>query len=283
MSYYECKKCKYHTKLKSDMKRHLNKVIKCYNEDELNIISLNLINDNKKMNKNLICNLCSKSFSRIDSLNRHKKSYCKNIHNKNIISDDNLNNINIQNNIDKQININIEKQVNNFFILDKKELNIRSFDDSWNLEHFDNYMKLFILISKTKFTDFLSEVLKNKENLNVIVEKNSESGLVYKNDSNMYVKLNTDEILNQSMHKIYEHLQKIYDEYLNNELKPSNNIDKHFLESIKNAEKTINIKYNDYVKNNEIKKQVDNCLLNIYSEKKEDALEIAHNIKKLGY
>ena len=99
----------------------------------------------------------------------------------------------------------------------------------------------------------------------------------------MYVKLNTDEILNQSMHKIYEHLQKIYDEYLNNELNPSNNIDKHFLESIKNAEKTINIKYNDYVKNNEIKKQVDNCLLNIYSEKKEDALEIAYNIKKLGY
>jgi len=298
MSYYECKRCKYRTKLKSDMKRHLNRAIKCgkdldaynYTDNELNNISLTIIKD-EKLIKNTVCDKCNKNFSRIDSLNRHKRMYCKdldknldnkNLDNKNLdnkISNNNQNqnNLNVQNNIDKQININIEKQVNNFFILDKKDFDIKSFDDNWNIEHFDNYIKLFILLSKTKFTDFLLEVLKNKENLNVILEKNSESGLVYKTDN--YVKLKTNEILDKSMHKIYEHLQKIYDEYKESDF----NIEQHFFDSMKITEETITNKYNDYIKNNDIKKQVDNCLLNIYNDKKDFALELANNIKKLGY
>ena len=305
MSYYRCKRCNYKTKLKSDMKRHLTKQIKCgkdldayqYTDEELINISLTLIKEQKeekdknnniedKNEKNIRCDYCKKDFSRIDSLNRHKRSYCKHIildDVKNDIKHEIHNNIDKQLNVEKVVNINIEKQVNNYFILDKKDFNIKSFDSNWNIEHFDNYIKLFILLSKTKFTDFLSEVLKNKENLNVILEKDCDSGLVYKNDSDMYVKLKKNEILNQSMHKIYEHLQKLYDEYLNNDENPDMNIENHFLESIKMAEKSTINKYDDYIKNHDIKKQVDLCLLNIYNNKNDDALEIANNIKNLGY
>lgn len=285
MSYYECKRCKYITKLKSDMKRHLIRTVKCGIIDTPNEYTdkdnseLSLIKITNEKNKDLTCDICNKGFSRIDSLNRHKKSYCKKI-------DGMLNTINVQNNVEKQVNINIEKQVNNYFILDKKEFNMNSFEDNWNIEHFDNYIKLLILLSKTKFTDFLSEVLKNKENLNVILEKDNENGLIYKNDSEMYVKLQKNDILNKSMHKIYEHLQKIHDEYLNKELNNNQNMEQHFLDSIKIAEQTINNKYEAYINNNNIKEQVDSCLLNIYNNKSDDALEIANNInniKNLGY
>lgn len=89
MSYYECFKCKYNSKRITDMKRHLNRKIKCpkniesynYSDEELNNMSLILHNDESQTIKNNltknICNYCLKTFSRYDNLKRHQKAFCK--------------------------------------------------------------------------------------------------------------------------------------------------------------------------------------------------------------
>ena len=313
MSYYECKRCKYKTNTKTSMKRHLNRLKKCskdlesynYSDDEIMKLSLNIVIPEIK--NNLECIYCNKVFTRSDNLNRHKEKYCKNktlnqlpeenCHTNNI--DNNIDkkesNVNIQNiekqvNIDKQINvdkqINIDKQVNNYIIIDNKQIQLKGFDDEWNIEHLDNYLKLLLLLSKTKYTDFLSEVLKNHDNLNVILDKESESGLFYKNNSDMYVKLTINEILNNSMRKIYEHIQKMYDEYLCKDSNKSLNIEKHFLESIEKEKNISNTKYDNYVNDNTLQKNVNDILIDIFNKNKDDALKIAqtiNNVEKLGY
>ena len=137
-----------------------------------------------------------------------------------------------------------------------------------------------MLLSKTKYTDFLTEVMKNKENLNIIVDKNSESGLVYKNESEMYVKLKMKEILEQSMVKLNDQLQKLFNECLDNEC----NMHEDFINLIKEEKNNNNIKFSDYMSDISLKHNVNSLLLDIFSKKKEDAINVAKDIcNKLEY
>jgi hypothetical protein len=147
----------------------------------------------------LTCIHCKKIYSRLDSLNRHKL-ICKKANNEL----DSLNTV-ITNEYEYN-NKNVFIEYNNF--------NLKSFDEDWSIEHIDHYLKLFILLSQTKYTDFLKEVMKNKENLNIILEKNSDSCLIYKNKTEGYVKIKINELFERLMVKINEQLQKIFNEYL---------------------------------------------------------------------
>ena len=275
-----CARCKYKTKLKSDMKRHLTRQLKCgkdldsynYTDEEIMEKSLTLIHDNENNdNKNkLECEHCGKIYSRTDSLNRHKKNNCK----KNCGQ---LNNqtTNIQY-INNHTNIQNNNNNNNIIIINNNPniYNLKPFDEDWSTEHFDNYIKSFILFSNTKYTDFLSEILKNNENLNVIVEKDSESGLVYKNENEMFVKMKVNEILSQSMNKIYEQIQKMIDEVLS-----TKNLQHHFVGSLRREKMYNDSKYEGYVKDSNTKSKVDQLLLDIFSKKKDDAIHIARTIE----
>ena len=93
MSYYECYRCKYRSRRITDMKRHLNKKVKCpkniesynFTEEELMNMSLLLHNDNYFIENNInkedlkknICTFCFKVFSRPDNVKRHQKNFCK--------------------------------------------------------------------------------------------------------------------------------------------------------------------------------------------------------------
>ena len=85
-------------------------------------------------------------------------------------------------------------------------MGIKSFDEKWTTEHIDKYIKQLILLSEHKYTNLLTEILKNKENLNVIIDKESKYGLVYKNNSELFVNMKTKEIIDKSMEKLYEQL-----------------------------------------------------------------------------
>lgn len=272
-----CTRCKYKTKLKSDMKRHLNRQLKCgkdldcynYTDEEIITKSMTLMNDEKSTNdeNKLECEYCNKSFSRVDSLNRHKKNNCK----KNINTNNQTNNIQYINN-----QTNIQNNNNNIIIINNADrFNLKPFDEDWSTEHFDNYIKSFILFSNTKYTDFLSEILKNKDNLNVIVEKDSECGLVYKNESEMFVKMKVNEILSQSMNKIYEQIQKMMDGVLT-----TNNLQHHFIGSLRREKMYNDSKYEGYVKDSNTKSKVDQLLLDIFDKKKDEAIYIARNLEK---
>lgn len=256
MSYYECKRCKYTSKFKNDMRRHLNRVIKCgkeidaynYDDNELYNLSLNKIiikeEDEKKI---LTCTFCNKTYSRLDSLNRHKL-ICKKL----IIENDFLHDNNITNKI------------------------LKSFDEEWSIEHIDDYLKLYILLSQTKYTDFLKEIMKNDENLNIIVEKDNDYGLVYKKEYNNYIKIKLKEILEKIMIKINNQLQKIFNEYIDERY----NIEKNVLNILKDEKKNNNEKLVDYLNDNTLKKIVDILLLDILNNIKDDAIKVSKTISK---
>jgi hypothetical protein len=276
MSYYECKRCKFRSKFKNDIRRHLDRKIKCgkdldaydYNDQELYKLSLiRIVVKTEEDKTKLTCIHCKKIYSRLDSLNRHKL-ICKKANNEL----DSLNTV-ITNEYEYN-NKNVFIECNNF--------NLKSFDEDWSIEHIDHYLKLFILLSQTKYTDFLKEVMKNKENLNIILEKNSDSCLIYKNKTEGYVKIKINELFERLMVKINEQLQKIFNEYLSEK----HNIEKSVLNTIKYEKINNNIKLEDYMNNSTLKKIVDAILLDILNKNREYALLVSKNldnIKKISY
>lgn len=297
MFYYQCKRCNFISKQKNDMKRHLDKKNKCENKsvnilektdielynDSLIKIYINeelsiMNNDNKinimkktrmKNNENYICKICNKIFHNKSNLNKHaSKNICENIdNNKNIgkKGDNALNetvneskfiqNIGVQNNI---ININIGKQ-------------LVGFDEEWNTEYITNEKKEKILLSNKKFTNTLENILENENNLNVIL-KNDHTGLVYKTKKNEYEALPLKNIFEEAMDKIYKHLRDFFKEIIGNN---TNDIRINILEKEMNE---IDSKYTQYKKNIITNNSVNNCLSNIFDDKKEGAIKNLINV-----
>ena len=145
------------------------------------------------------------------------------------------------------------------------------FDSEWNLSHIDKNIKERISFTKRAYTKLLEEILKNEINLNVIIDKNNNSGIVYKNNFVQYVQMEIKDIIDNTMDKLNKHLLDINidinDDIMNEIIYDSKNI--------------INYKYNNYKNNEDIKKNVINLISNIFEEKKENALIISsNNIKK---
>jgi hypothetical protein len=119
------------------------------------------------------------------------------------------------------------------------------------------------------YTNLLTEILKNEINLNVIIEKDNDSGIVYKNDIDKYIKMKSEDIIDKTMLKLKEHLLT-----MNNE--SENHCLKDFLIMSK---KVIEKKYEDYIENNDnLKDNVSNIIKNIYNTKKDDALEVSKTV-----
>lgn len=302
-SHYKCLRCGYNTRLRSDMKRHLERKIKCcklldsynYNDEEIyeKSLTMNVMNSNVSNR----CIKCDKLFSRSFNLKRHEntcKKSCKTSFDNSVIDEgivvndefisndctlpDNITN-NIINNITNNITNNTKIE-NNVVIVQN---NIKSFDEPWSVEHLDTYLRFLLLISKSKYTDLLTEILNNKDNLNVIIEKGSDSGLVYKNNKEMYVKMKMKEIMSHSMNKLYEQLNSIYNDYLLDESKINTEI--NLKNIIKKEKDKSDKKYDDYINDDNIKGIVNDYLVNIYHLKKEEALELTKCMDddRIGY
>jgi hypothetical protein len=266
---YICKKCSYKTKLFSDIVRHINRKKTCckkidsfyYSEEDL--IKLSLIqynNDNQNIdisllqnkNKNIIkkeklfellksieksklkeCPLCNESFCKIIDLKNHLILNCisldlTEISNKPVYSNTINNNIhNINNNT---ININITNNINNNYPI--------SFDENWDSSHMSNDEKNLLILSMFKYTKTLEALLKNKINHNVIIDTESKSGLVYKN--NKIEKMCLDEIIDKSFDKIFNHLNNFFEEVDKNNLYSINQ------DLLDNEKKSMKIKYDKY-------------------------------------
>ena len=245
---------------------------------------------NEITHKDNICEYCNKTFSRYDNLKRHQKNFCKNIYNysenendkNNIHNIESLNNANINSvknitNIENQTN----NQTNNIIIINANNDKLKPFDGEWTVEHIDSYLHQIILLSETKYTDLLDEILKNKENLNVIIEKDSNNGLVYKNEKELYVNMKVKEIVDMSMQKLYDQLNIFYKNLIDH--KVNNKFNSHLIE---NEKKILDDKFEDFCNNNDTKNIVNSLFTNIYEKNKEEAIEMADKIlvnKKIGY
>ena len=293
MSYYKCLRCNYKTYRYNDMKKHLNRKIKCtqdidsykYDDNFINEKSLLLkYNENGDIEKKttgddnkIKCNNCNINFTKKSNLLRHLKKCVIEVPEQQQPSSNHIeNHIETQYNIANQHNI---STTNNVIIVNSN--NLRSFNEKWTIEHIDEYLRNNIFLSGTKYTDLLDEILKDKNNLNVIIEKDSNYGLIYKNEEELYVNMKVKEIIEKSMEKLYEQLNDLYSSISNdNKMKINTKI-------IENEKKIMDNKYDNFCNNNNnTKSVVENLLASIYEKKKDEAVVIADNIlqtKKIGY
>lgn len=267
---------------------------------------------NIEKNKLRICPLCNEKFNKKYELKEHviidcvKIIFDEDLNNQEIVSQDLSNhndtiksyntndNKTIYNNITKNGEINnilINNQTNNNnyninitnnYYIDKPP---KSFDEKWDTSHISNFEKISLMLSIYSFTMTLDTLLKNKNNMNVIVDKESNSGLVYKKDKIEQMKL--DDLLEESFVKLYGHLMVFLDE-----LKETDTlfIDKEFFNGIKTKlrrEFEIHTKYKPDIKKNEDKKEMFNAMTDVYEKIKNESIKIIqhfnpnNNIEKI--
>jgi len=260
---YQCLRCFYTTNKSSTMKSHINRKKKCdkhvdslkyinYTDEE--IIELSIIKISKR--NNFKCDACNEGYATESFLNTHIEKYCKKIKNQDtIINNDNKINItNITNNNNNNNNI-----MNNIII----NLPLVPFDKEWNIEHLDSYLKTVILLGENKFTNLLENILKNKLNLNVVLNNEINNAFVFKD--NNYENIDKKDLFEKSMEKIYNHLNKIKEEFYNDSSIKSEYIYKEI--------DTIDDKYKKYKDDSQIKNKVHEYLSDIYHLNSEKAYE----------
>ena len=286
---FECVRCGYNTSKKSNISVHLNKKKKCikriesfiYSDEE--VMTLSLIRKNNKNNKNNLentCKHCNKTYTTKWFLTKHMENYCH-LSKKDDIEENNKENekekeeennkifktINNNNTVNNNNTINNNTINNNIYIINLPNMPI-SFEKEWDTKHIDMYLKQLLLLTDNKYTELLKQILENKNNLNVIMDKNSEVGYVYDSGNN-YKNMEKDEIANLSMKKLHNELNKIKDEVINNSKIPVD-IGKGIL--------TIDNKYQEYVNNKDVQNSVNGHITDIFDQSKKEALEIYNNL-----
>lgn len=228
----------------------------------------NKLNKNiKKTNDNdFTCDICFKIFSRKYNLTRHKKKCSsEKVNNQFLKSNDNIdNNINNTTNNFNTINNNYNK---NLFV----NFNVEPFDNDWDVSRITKFTRHSILLSKIMYSNLLDNILQNEKNLNVLIEKDTNTGIVYKNNVDKFITMNIQDIIEKSMDKLNKHLKDFYNESMKDD--EFIIMDKIFQEQIVNIEN----KYNEFKNNDEIKKKVEEFITQIYDKKKENALKLYNN------
>jgi hypothetical protein len=278
-------------KQKNDMRRHLEKKNICeiknndnnYTEKELYDLSFNKECEIKKNNKNNFCANCNKTFAQNCNYKRHiEKKVClkknkldDNEKNNTVINDNSINIVNVDTiNIDNSVNI--DNSIININInMNKSEL--RGFDEDWDVSKINKSDILDILLNKHKFTTTLQNILKNEVNLNVIIN-NDNNGFIYKSVNKKYEPMKQDDIMQQSMDKIYKHLQSFYEEIIKNNI---NNYDTKHFDIINND---INKGYTQYLyENTQFKNIANNAIAYFYKLVKYEAEKKYNDIMQEKY
>ena len=146
-----------------------------------------------------------------------------------------------------------------------------SFDDEWDVSHLSHEEKTLLIISMYKYTKTLETLLKNKKNLNVVVDQKSNSGLVYKKNSIEVMSLN--EICDKSLDKLNYHLNTFFDDVTNNN---NYHIDKDY---IKHEKKVLRIKHGNYKYYEKDRIEANNAIIKEYNGVKNQTLEKFNTIK----
>ena len=222
-------------------------------------------------NKSKNCIYCDKEFNKISDLKEHilvkcffdelQKENKINKINKNItINNNSTTEYNLENSLNTTNNIN---NINNINIY----LEIKSpipFDNEWDLSKIN---RDYLTFSKFMYSKLLEEILKNEINLNVIIDKNNDSGIVYKNNIDKYIQMKLKDIVDNTMDKLKKHLLDINNSFTDNILQEFIDMSKNIIEN----------KYDTYKNNKDIQNSVKEIISNIYEEKKEEAICISNN------
>jgi hypothetical protein len=310
MTEYMCFRCGYKTKFRGSMKNHFNRIKKCeknidavkYTDEEIFMLSfipykdsLEILSQNNKpenitlnkpkeeileevknihLNKSKTCKYCKLNFAKLKDLRNHILTSCKKIYVKDntTIIDNSVNtNINNTNIYENSINYNTNNIINiNLFTPEGKK-NIISFDDNWNISHLDDDMKLKLFLSTVKYSKLLEYILDNDKNINVLLEKNSETGFIYNNEK--IEKMKVSEIIEKSISKLHNHLKDFSTEIMtnNNKFVLNNNL-------LKKEDEIIDKKYQDFCNDKKVKENVETMFSEIYLKYDDRAKENFANV-----
>jgi hypothetical protein len=239
-------------------------------------------------NKLKKCVYCSSEFNKISDLRKHVLTNCfynelldeinlkqkednnllsNNLTNSlNTVSTINNNNNNIANSAETINNNCTNNNITNIYFEIKQPV---PFDGEWDISKIDQIYKERIIFSNFMYTKLLEEILNNEINLNVIIDKNNDSGIVYKNDIDKYIQMKSKDIVDNTMEKLKKHLIEI------NDASQSTSI----LECLKISKHNIELKHDTYKNNQKIQENVKNLISKIFEEKKDDALNISNAIQ----
>ena len=224
----------------------INEIINENNQEIIDENNYKNIKNKFKLNEiKYICNNCDLVLHNKSNLNRHKKK----CNNKKVI--------NITNNTLNQNIININ-------------LNIpRPFDEDWDITKIDKTLRNMLLLSNMKYTKTLEYILDNDANLNVVINDESNSGIVYTNGPEKFRPMKIDDIINKSMDKLHKQLNSFYinlkdekDEFL---------LDNNILDLVKD---TTDKKYESFKNNKIINEKVKEFITNIYNNKRNETLKV---------
>lgn len=178
---------------------------------------------------------------------------------------------NIVNNDNHVINnfINNDNSVTNITNITLKIENLTPFNEDWNLSKIINEDKILLMFSQVMYTNFLKKILENDSNKNIIIDGN-KSGLVYtcNNNENKYIRMEIENIIKQSMDKLYKQLNDIY-----SDVHPFLDDNGVAIQCKKNIED----KYNRFNSENKLQKIVGDFITDIYKDNKDIALQIMKN------
>jgi len=231
------------------------------------------------------CKHCNKEFNLASELKKHLIIYCFYEYiNKKIDKDKKLNNIDINGSVNNLYNCSEINTLNNTtnnnttnnttnnnsinIIIDPDKKNsVIPFDEEWDISKITIGDKTRFMVSQFMYTELLEEILKNSMNLNVIIDNENDSGIVYKNNIDKYISMKLKDIISNTMEKLNFHLNDI------------NSSDENTLKEIKTySRQIINQKYNEFKKREDIQNGVKNCMSIIYDNKKDDAKNIAQDV-----
>lgn len=282
---------------KNNNTEHLQKS-KIVNKNKIELFNILSEVDRDKVKK---CKYCYVTFNKVCELKKHMiincfHSHCKKVENNlkisntntisnsNSISNSNItlpptpiksnDNMDNTNNVDANIIMNSSINSNNNNTNSNNTINIYfdikppiPFDDNWDISKINENFISGVLNSKYMYTKLLQEILENEINLNVIIDKESKSGLVYKNDIDKYIRMKSTEIVNNTMEKLKNHL-----------LEMNKNDTTQFDEVIDFSKKMINKKYIDFNRDPLLNKNVNDVVNNVFDNKKDKAIQLFRSI-----
>lgn len=276
---YKCYRCFFITDRLSNLKAHFNRKKNCnrnplctYTEDEIYIMNKDQIDNKYKhaCSENLNFKIIDETpvqenKQELENISETQQDNKKNVNHINTINQTNNTNtnntMNITNNF-MNININISN-------------NLVPFNEDWDLSTISEKDKIYLVFSKVMYTKLLELILKNDINSNVIIDKNSDQGLIfYKfNDENKYEHIKLDKLVSESVSKLHKQLIDIYKSImsdLSDDIK-SNIIKPAFLNEFLT---TVEEKYDNFQNKNNIKKNVEDMIIEIYKNNQNKALMI---------
>jgi hypothetical protein len=250
--------------------------------DELDYLNdSNIVSNNKKELFDIIdniekhsikkCNYCAKNFEKVYLLKYHILHNCFHNYllNKNKLEKENNNDFNsTDENItdcDSYSQLS-ESNETDIEIKDEKLIPI-PFEQNWDLSSIPDDKKSTLVISSYMYSKLLEEVLKNKINLNVILNKKNKFGMVYKNDTEKYTEMKSQDIIDNTMEKLNKCLLEL-----------NKTVENVIPDIITISEEIIEKKYVDYQKDEKIHGGVSHVIKSIFDNNKDNAIDIAKNI-----